>query len=97
MIERDVALEMAHVQIELIDPALADSFAILDADARSLQLHWSRVTERCSATRGDLVDGRSHVLRVAVSAAWVVLYSEEVEAARHSVQLRAGELHELSY
>ena len=82
-----VAPALCELQIELADPALADSARILDADDRPLGAIQVRGVSASMEERLRLSGGKSEVVRMSVTAHTLVLYKGGAEVLRLPLRL----------
>ena len=80
-----------HFQVELDLADEADEIAVLDAAGNELEISEFIGSGRREGMRQPLTGGRSNMLAVADTAAWLVLYRQEAEVRRLPLALVPGE------
>lgn len=93
---RIVARERMHVQVELVDPATADAFSILDGEGEVLTINVFEGRGRREIDSMQFADGRSAVFVVPDTAATLVLRKGDKEVLRHSLVLHSGSVNQLT-
>lgn len=88
---RIVVARRHHLRVELQDEHAADRFRVVD-DGAFTAIHRFSGPIIGTTSHGQIEDGRSEVVAVAETVDTVVLLRDEVEVARVSVTLRAGEV-----
>jgi hypothetical protein len=81
-----------HVQVELIDPTSADTFALLDADGKEISMSLRMGSSTFFMERAPIVGGRSHVASGSERARSVVTYKDDKEVGRKTVRLTSDEI-----
>jgi hypothetical protein len=84
-----------HLQIELGDPELADTFAVADGDGERLDVNVLTSGSHNAYTSFPIQDGRSGVVSVSSAARELRLYKDEVLVTTLPLRLRRGELNVL--
>ena len=86
---------VAHLRVELADPAEADRFALLGTDGQAVEVALVRAGQRVTTRDPELVDGVSYVYSVREGRYELVLRKDGVEVRRRWVTLRPGDVQEL--
>jgi RNA polymerase sigma-70 factor (ECF subfamily) len=89
---RIVVLLRCHLKIELTAAGEADSFSILDADGKEMQVTTFNGEMTWGTNRAKITSGTSEVVAVEETARTLVLYSAKREVRRTPLDLKAGEL-----
>jgi RNA polymerase sigma factor (sigma-70 family) len=84
-----------HVQVELIDPAAADSIAVIDDKGRHVNLTVFSGRGRNDSETLELAGGKSPVFVVPDTAATLILRRGDREVRREALQLQLGTVNSL--